>query len=282
MALETEFANFTGNVAAWVSANAVESFDAKVVAAPLCTVENWMRGSEAKKFVLEGSVTASVTAESAAATKVEYTETSTTLTAQKATVYTETSVEATDFHNEDVLAKIGRKSGEALARKVDTDILGLSDGFSNSVGSTGVDLTPAVFATAAYTLEVNDVPGMRSCILHPISVDDLRQDLIAASAVVYNTETDLFNMQMKERSYQGSLFGIPIFSSTLVEAVNTNADRSGLMFTSQAIALVSAPSMQVMRGENVQSGLHEMNVYLHYQVGELKDEAGVQIVADHE
>ena len=282
MASETEYSNFTGNIAAWVASAVAPSFDAKVVAAPLCTVQGWIAGSNAMKFVLAGSLTASVTAESTAATKVEYTETSTTLTAQKATVYTETSIEAVDFHDEDVMAKLGAAAGEAIARKVDTDILGLGDGFSNSVGSTGADLSPAVFAAAAYTLDLNDVPGMRSALLHPIQTQDIRDDIIASTAVVYNSESELFNMQMKERNYQGSLFGIPIFNSTLVESINTNADRSGIMMTPWAIALTAAPTVQVLQGVNVQSGLNELNVIMYYQVGEFKDAAGVQIVSDHE
>ena len=83
MASETEYSNFTGNIAAWVASAVAPSFDAKVVAAPLCTVQGWIAGSNAMKFVLAGSLTASVTAESAAATKVEYTETSTTLQLRK-------------------------------------------------------------------------------------------------------------------------------------------------------------------------------------------------------
>ena len=180
------------------------------------------------------------------------------------------------------MAKLGAAAGEAIARKVDTDILGLGDGFSNSVGSTGADLSPAVFAAAAYTLDLNDVPGMRSALLHPIQTQDIRDDIIASTAVVYNSESELFNMQMKERNYQGSLFGIPIFNSTLVESINTNADRSGIMMTPWAIALTAAPTVQVLQGVNVQSGLNELNVIMYYQVGEFKDAAGVQIVSDHE
>lgn len=281
MANETEFSNFGGTVAAFVAANMAPAFVAQAVTLPHISAEGFQVDSMSKKFVTAGSLSMAVVGQSAAATKSEYTETSTTLTAQKGVVYVELSIEAQRFTSEDKLRVLAEEAGRAAARKFDLDVLALSAGFSSSVGSTGVDMTPAAFATGIYTLEAADAVGPYASFMHPITVDDLRQDLIASEALQGATGTSLADMQ-GNNPLKGYLFGIPVYASTQAPSINTNADRSGMIINKYAIAALQDSQPEVWVNKNVQSGLHQLGVYMFYQVGEFVDAGGVQIVADHE
>lgn len=279
MANETEFSNFT-TIAAYVAANTAPHFRDAVVTERWITVEEPMPGSDSKKFGQRGSLSATVTAESAAATKSEYTENSVTLQLQKAVVYVELSHEAQSYQSGDKLQLLAQEAGVACAEKFDTDVLALASGFSNSVGSTGTDSANTDIKTAAYTLRLNKQTSPIVAFLHPTQVNDIGDDIIAATTVVHGAPGFQDLLDMQPSSFEGRYLGIPIFSTTNTPSLNTNADWGGMMISKYAIAALKKPSFTVNVGYNVASSLHELAVIMDYQVGEWQDEAGVLVLGD--
>jgi hypothetical protein len=279
MANETEFSNFS-TVAAYVAANAAPHFADESIMKGLITVEEPTLGSNAKKFPTKGSLSASVVGEGSAATISEYTESDVTLTLQKGVVYVELSHEAQSYQSGDKLSELAQEAGRALAEKFDTDVLALFDGFSGSVGSTGVDMSPATFKSAAYNLRLNKVKGDIYCVMHPTQINDIGDDQLAETATIYGNAAHQDLLDMRPKQMHGSFLGIPVFSSTNAESINAAADWSGGMFSKYAIAALLKPQLTVNIGLDVQTSIHELSVIMDYQVGEWKDSAGIGIVSD--
>lgn len=281
MANETEYANIT-QVAAWVSANTAPHFRAASVMLPLITTETLRPGSKSFKFTQKGSLSMSVVAESSAASKSEYTETAVTLALQKGVVYWELTHEIEEYSDRAMLTELTQEAGQAAAEKFDTDALALLDGFSNSVGSTGVDLTPAVFKQAAYIARLNDNPASLTAVLHPTQTSDIEDDILTSTAVVYgNPELQqLLSQQRPMGGYRGTFLGVPIFETTNAEGINTNADWSGAIFSRYALAAIVGSGFKFTVSPNVPNSTREASLIMDYQVGEFVDVAGCGIVSD--
>ena len=67
----------------------------------------------------------------------------------------------------DVAGDLGRVIGEAVAKKMDTDLIALFDGFSTSLGSAGTEITAAYVAQGAATLRANKFTGTPTMVIHP-------------------------------------------------------------------------------------------------------------------
>lgn len=280
MANETEYGNIT-QVAAYVSANVAPHFRSASIMLPLITVQPLQPGSSSFKFNQKGSLSMSVVAESAEATKSEYSESAVTLTLQKGVVYFEATHELQRYSDRDMIAELTAEAGVAAGEKFDTDALALFDGFSNSVGSTGVDLTPAVFKQAAYTARLNKVPGGVVAVLHPTQTSDIEDDILASSAVVYGDSAanqQVLNQQPAQ--VRGSFLGVPIYETTLTESINTGADWSGAIFNKHAICSIYSPQFSVNIAPDVSKSTREVALIMDYQVGEWVDAAGCGIVSD--
>lgn len=281
MANETE----TGNLqlfSEYISGSIVPVFRARNVIKDLITVEELPSGSTSKKFVKRGGHTAAVVAESGSASASERTDTAATLTVQKGVVYYKPTIESIDFSREDELQVHRDEAVKALLTKFEVDALALGSGFSQSVGSTGVDITPAVFRQAAYLAGLTDAPAPLSAFLHNTQLYDLGDDVATSTALYHSGGNDasVTNAQSNAVKPMPSLFGVPIYATNNVESINTAADWSGLVCSKYAIAAIWNPDFRVLIEPKAQTGTYEIAISMYYQVGELVDSAGCQIVSD--
>lgn len=280
MANETEYANLT-NVAAYISANVHEYDRPLVVAHNLITHQVLERGTDSWKFRNRGSLSAAVVAESGTGTKSEYTETAVTLQLQKAMVYFEPTHEARRSAAENVMDLLMAEAGRALMQKFEVDALGLANGFSQSAGSTGVNLTVAVFREAVYKASVNDNPDLVSAVLHAVQIADLGDAIVAASAAYYTSEGhDVTKAQTSRSAYVGTLMETPIYRSNNVESINTAADWAGAVFSPKAIAAIKGSTYSTYITPVPSKATYEVSVVMDYQVGEWVDLHGCYIVSD--
>jgi len=77
----------------------------------------------------------------------------------------------------DVAGDLGRVLGEAVAKKMDQDLIGLFTGFSQGFGAAGGELTVADFFKAAATLSANGASGQASAIIHPFQAYALKANM---------------------------------------------------------------------------------------------------------
>lgn len=183
----------------------------------------------------------------------------------------------------DILGNIDAYSlqmGKALADKVDTDLAALFSGFTNSVGSTGSNLTEAQFLEAIYTLENADAPKPFVAVLHPIQVHDLRSALASSSAALHSLmkSGDLVSA-MKGFAY--NLYNVDVYESSNVATANTAADRCGAMMgKGEALGIVWKKEATTELQRDASARGTEVVLTSCYGVGELVDAYGVKIVTD--
>lgn len=136
-----------------------------------------------------------------------------------------------------LIAPKARQMLGALDEKVEDTLANLLSGSSNTVGSTGVDLTSAVMINAQYTIKTLETPHEDFVyVLTPNQVQELQleQAVVAnGTGAVWYQQGDLsffnFAPDVPRNGYRGTFMGIPIFeySHSLRTLMNASADVAG-------------------------------------------------------
>ena len=179
------------------------------------------------------------------------------------------------------IAPYAMELGKALADKVDTDVLAEVADFTNSVGSTGVNMTHQNFLDAIYTLENGNASGPFVCVLHPIQAADLRTSLTTSGLATWDAA------QNAAIGAMANLFGIDIVQSTNCASVNTNADRQGVMMPLGNQSGLVFMSKRLARTElERDASLRATEVVVTAEYGDecvnIAANGGVAIITDHE
>ena len=164
----------------------------------------------------------------------------TVTTAAIRTLVTDLSVAASASN---VVSDIGRLFGEAIARKIDTD---LTAKFAELSGANNYDraITAADIFEAVSRLKIAAVPteGM-VCVLHPAIAYDLKSALTTGGNTPFTAGggvSDVANEAMRA-GYVGQLAGIPVYETSNIAAVapGTAADGEfpGAVFHRDALGL---------------------------------------------
>lgn len=175
-------------------------------------------------------------------------------------------------------------------------IAALSSGFSQSVGSTGVDMSVDDFFDADIALSLNSNPAQRLCMLHPRQLADLRTSLRAEGGAIQFMDATKEMLMSKGPGFVGSFLGVDIFQSSKIATANAGADRAGMMFCRGAIVyadgtprpLVGAGGSVVEAGSKIVveferdagGGLTKIVGNYYVGVAEGQDLMGVGIVTD--
>jgi len=175
-----------------------------------------------------------------------------------------------------------KQLGRALGDKLDIDICALFGGFSTGVGTTTVNIALTDLLDVIYNLEVNDAAGLGGIVgvLHPRQAADIRTELEADTASIYNNTSP--NMLAKGNAgYFGSWFGLDIYQSTNIPTANAAADRAGGFFIrGYALGMVQkwGAKIEVMRWSPIRGFV--LVATAMYGVGEIEDLAGVNATTD--
>lgn len=148
-----------------------------------------------------------------------------------------------------------------------TMVTGLSANFSQSVGTSGVDMSVDDFLDASITLDLQSNAAERIAVLHPRQLGDLKQSLRGETGPLAFIPATAEMIAAKGPGYQGMLLGVDIFASSKVATANAAADRDGFMFCRGAILWADASQRL-----NI-PGMQEVT-YGKIRVGFERDEAG--------
>lgn len=115
-------------------------------------------------------------------------------------------------------------------------IANVTDDFTSTVSTTGVDLSLASFLAAINALEIANVAPPYLSILHMVQVGDLRSAIATSSGGATQWD-DNARAQINQvgGGVRLSLFGVDIFGSNQVPTANAGADRAGAMFGKGAV-----------------------------------------------
>jgi N4-gp56 family major capsid protein len=201
-----------------------------------------------------------------------------TLTVSTAAIRTLVTDLAVASSASNVVADLGRLFGEAIARKIDTDLLALFGSFSGSVGAADAALSAATIAKAAATLRARGVPVQDlACVVNPYVAYDLKANLTNTFA---NPNGGMIQNEAMSTGYVGTLFGIPCYESNLIANNGTAGDYVGGVFHREALGLAMIGDIMIETQRRASYLGTDIVGACHYGVGELYDGYGVGVVAD--
>ena len=191
-------------------------------------------GGKSVEVPIYAAVAAAAVAEATDLSNTAINPSSVTITASEVGVMTTLTDLARNSAPRNVAADIGKLFGEAIAKKMDQDLLAKFDGFSTAVGTDSAALSPATIFNAASTLRALGLPVDETyCVLHPKVAYDLKSGLTNTFA---GLSTDLSNEALRG-GFIGQIAGIKIFETGNMANTGTGGDFKGGMFHKDALAL---------------------------------------------
>jgi len=204
--------------------------------------------------------------------------TSKTITAAEVGVMVELTDLAAESATDDVAAAIGRQIGDAMAKKVDTDLAALFSGFSSQINKAEAAVTVDDIFKAAATLRANQAPGNYVAVLHPYQAYDLKSQLTNAGATMSHSLSDVGNTALMD-GFIGRIAGVDIFESTVITGDSAGAYVGGVM-TQDALGYMVKRDMRIETERNASKRSLEIVGSMAYGVSELFDQYGVGIASD--
>ena len=172
--------------------------------------------------------------------------------------------------------ELGTVLGNAIATKIDTDLIALFDGFSTSLGGAGTEITVADLMKAAATLKTNKARGQMAAVVHPYHAYQLKANL--TNTFVNPNGGDLQNDAMRN-AYVGQIGGIDIYESSNV-SIDGSDDAKGAVFVPEALAIAMKRDFNLETQRDASLRAFELNATAIYGVGELDDDYGVELLFD--
>ena len=189
---------------------------------------------------------------------------------------------ARDAATGDVGAAIGRQIGDAMAKKIDTDLAALFSGFSNTVGSGANELTVEdIFKAAAILRSGNGtevVPGPYVGFLHPKQAFQIKKQLTGAGNTNMVNPSNAGNSALISGAI-GRVAGIDLYETSVITGDSAGAF-AGCVMSSEALAYVAKRPMSIAIQRDESYRLTEFVGTMAYGVKELRDTYGVQLLGD--
>ena len=172
--------------------------------------------------------------------------------------------------------ELGTVLGNAIAKKMDQDLIALFDGFSTSLGAASQEITVADIFKAAATLRNANAPGSVAAVLHPFHAFQLQANLTNTFANPNGGEAQNEAMM---NGFVGSLAGIDIYQSSNI-TVDGSGDAKGAVFVPEALAIAMKRDFEIEVQRDASLRADALNATAVYGVAELDDSYGVEMLFD--
>lgn len=190
---------------------------------------------------------------------------------------------------------IAQKMAMSAEARINQIIAATFASASNSVGTSGVDMSVDDFYDAMFQLEAENNDGQFYCVLHPQQLSDLRDSLRSESnnALAFSPATEDM-LAAKGQGFAGRFGGVDIFKSSFV--TEAAGDKIGAMMSRGGVAYaVGTPRPLAGAGVEIRpagtpvvvafqrdesKGLTEVMGHLYCGAAITEDERIVKIVTD--
>ena len=235
-------------------------------------------GGKSVEVPIYAAVSAAAVSEATDLSNTAINPTSVTITASENGIMTTLTDLARNSAPRNVAADIGKLFGEAIAKKIDTDLTALFDGFSTAVGSGSTALTAAlVFQSIANVRNAGVSMDGVSAVLHPMVAYDLKANLTNTFANANGN--DLANEALRN-GFVGRLGGVPIYETTNIDNDGTAGDYKQGVFHRDALGLAMMQDLKIETQRDASLRADEIVATAVYGVGELNDSYGVELHSD--
>lgn len=198
------------------------------------------------------------------------------------TMVTDLAVQASASN---VVADLGQLFGQAIAKKIDQDLMGQFANFTtNTIGSSSTTITAALVMEGLTKLKSAGVPtdGIVA-VLHPKIAYDLKSALTSQGNVVFTAGAygDVANEAMR-MGYVGNLFGMQVFESSNAPLIAGGAagDYQGAIFHRDALGFGLMRDIQIETQRRARGLGTDVVASAMYGVGTVYEGYGVSAVFD--
>jgi N4-gp56 family major capsid protein len=176
-----------------------------------------------------------------------------------------------------VISDIGRLFGEAIARKMDADLLALANSLSVTVGGVSTAATPALIFQAIAKLRSQGYDTANDCaiVLHP----NVAYDVASVLTSTFAAPASMVGNDALRNGFMGMLGGVPVYQSSLVNqstaSSNAAGDYANLIMHRDAFGLAMMQDIKIESQREATKRGFDLVGSAIYGVGELYDAAGV-------
>ena len=203
---------------------------------------------------------------------------SVTITASEIGIMTTLTDLGRNASSRNVGADIGKLFGEAIAKKIDVDLIALFDGFSKIVGGADVAFSAAKLFEATAELRNLGVPSQDlACVVHPYIAYDLKGAL--TNTFANPNPSDVANEAMNT-GFVGRVAGVPVYESSNISNTGTTGDYKGALFHRDAMGLAMMQDLKIETQRDASLRADEIVATAVYGVSELHDTYGVELMMD--
>ena len=234
-------------------------------------------GGKSVEVPIYAAVSAAAVSEASDLSNTAINPTSVTITASENGIMTTLTDLARNSAPRNVAADIGKLFGEAIAKKIDTDLTALFDGFSSVVGSAGAEVTVAKIFEAVATLRQAAVPMPLAGVLNPKVAYNVKKNL--TNTFVNPNPNDLTNEALRT-GYVGNIAGVQMFETSNVDGTSDTDNCKGGIFHKDALGLAMMQDLKIETQRDASLRADEIVATAVYGVGELHDSYGVEILGE--
>ena len=234
-------------------------------------------GGKSVEVPIYAAVSAAAVSEASDLSNTAINPSSVTITASENGIMTTLTDLGRNAAPRNVAADIGKLFGEAIAKKIDTDLTALFDGFSSVVGSAGAEVTVAKIFEAVATLRQAAVPMPLAGVLNPKVAYNVKKNL--TNTFVNPNPNDLTNEALRT-GYVGNIAGVQMFETSNVDGTSDTDNCKGGIFHKDALGLAMMQDLKIETQRDASLRADEIVATAVYGVGELQDSYGCEVEAD--
>jgi len=237
-------------------------------------------GGKSVEVPIYAAVSAAAVSEASDLSNTAINPSSVTITASEIGIMTTLTDLARNSASRNVGADIGRLFGEAIAKKIDVDLIALFDGFSKIVGGADVAFSAAKLFEAVAELRNLAVPSSDlACVVHPYIAYDMKSGVSNTFGSGSGATTDIGNEAMRS-GFVGTVAGVPVYESANISNTGTTGDYKGAVFHKDALGLAMMQDLKLETQRDASLRADEIVATAVYGVAELNDTYGVELMMD--
>ena len=263
-----------------ITQEAIFTFQETSVMRPLVTLYPLMGSGKVAEVPVYPAISAAAVNEATDLSNTAVNPTSATITASEIGVMTTLTDLGASSASRNVGADIGKLFGEAIAKKVDTDLVGLFSSFTtNTAGAAGTELTADLLFKAQAQLRTLSVPAPYYAVFHPKALFNLKKTLTQAGYAGTATAISEIGNEALRNGYIGRIAGIDVFENANL-SIDGSDDSVGGVFHPQSIGLAMKEDFKVETQRDASLRATEIVASIVYGKAVVKESFGVAITTD--
>jgi hypothetical protein len=263
-----------------ITQEAIFTFQETSVMRPLVTLYPLMGSGKVAEVPVYPAISAAAVNEATDLSNTAVNPTSATITASEIGVMTTLTDLGASSASRNVGADIGKLFGEAIAKKVDTDLCALFSSFTtNTGGAAGTELTADLLFKAQAQLRTLSVPAPYYGVFHPKALFNLKKTLTQAGYAGTATAISEIGNEALRNGYIGRIAGIDVFENANL-AIDGSDDSVGGVFHPASIGLAMKEDFKVETQRDASLRATEIVASIVYGKAVVKESFGAAITTD--